>query len=209
MGDMSEMYDYDIRPGERVDNTPYKPRGADCHCRRCRGNRFRTYTDRETIGSRTDDLRHSGASERGGGAGGGAPFVKWGDDYTWLEGEVTGSFTTKYGLAVTLKVVAVSENGVDTQGMDEDGNRYEGVVTVGQSVNIGTQSATLKDKIVAEDVGKTFHVAFEGWDEGKQNRYRCFTVIDLGDEYNQEAPVGGPPDAEWDNVDEQADSMPF
>ena len=88
------------------------PTAEKCYCRRCRSERvqYQRYIEREKIVSRTDDLRQSGGSERGGSAGGGAPFIKWGDDYTWLEGEVTGTFTTQYGLAVTLKVQAVSEN---------------------------------------------------------------------------------------------------
>ena len=127
--------------------------------------------------SRTDDMRRGGNVR--GGSGGGAPFVAWGDDYTWLEGEVVGSFATKYGLAVTMKVNGVSDNGVTTQGKDEDGNRVSGSAQVGGEVNVSMSSSALEDKIVATDVGKFFHVAFEGWVEGKSNKYRAFTVIEL------------------------------
>lgn len=129
--------------------------------------------------SRTEELRTKGGSERGGSGGGGSPFVRWGDDYGWLEGKMTGSFDTKYGLAVTLKVTRVCEAGLESQGRNEDGKDYTDAVRVGEEVNIGTQPTTLREKITKEDVGKTFHVAFEGWEQGKQNKYRVFTVIEL------------------------------
>ncbi len=144
--------------------------------------------------SRTDDLRIGGGNERAGSGAGGSPFVKWGDDYSWLEGEVTGTFTTKYGLAVTLKVQNVSENGLDTQGRDEDGNNYQGHVTVGSEVNIGMGSAMLQGKIKAEDMDKVFHVAFEGWERPKSgNDYRLFAVVELT-ERSAEGLETSPPD---------------
>ena len=110
----------------------------------------------------------------------GAPFVKWNDDYAWLEGEVTGTFKTKYGLAATIAVDRVSDNGLNTQGRDEDGNNYQGNVRGGEEVNLGLGSATLEGKITEEDVGKNFHIAFEGWEAPKGgNRYRCFAVVEL------------------------------
>lgn len=152
-----------------------------CYCKRCRGKRvqYQRYIERETIVSRTDDLRAGGASERGSGVSG-APFVKWSDDYTWLEGEVTGTFKTKYGLAATFNVHRVSDNGLTTQGRDEDGNNFQGSVRAGEDVNIGMGSATLEGKITEEDVGKVFHVAMEGWEAPKGgNRYRIFAVVEL------------------------------
>ncbi len=150
---------------------------------------------------RTDELRHSGGTERGGSSGGGAPFVKWNDKYAWLEGEITGTFTTKYGLAVTMKVQALHENGLATQGRDEDGNNYQSTAKVGEEVNIGMGSATLDGKITAEDMGKVFHVAFEGWEDpkGGGNRYRLFAVIELEE---RSASVGGPP-----TYEDQPDSI--
>lgn len=138
--------------------------------------------------SRTDELRRGGGTERGG-SGGGAPFVKWGDDYCWLEGQMTGSFSTKYGLAVTLKVTGVSDGGLTAQGKDEDGNQFTENVQAGGEVNIGTQSAALAGKITADDVGKNFHVAFEGWEQGKQNKYRVFTVIHMVERDDNHGPV--------------------
>lgn len=153
----------------------------DCHCRMCRGERVQRqrYIERENIVSRTDDLRASGASERGGSVSG-APFVKWGDDYSWLEGEVIGTFKTKYGLAATFRVTSVSDYGLNTQGRDEEGNNFQDSVRSGEEVNVGMGSATLQDKITEEDVGKSFHIAFEGWEAPKGgNRYRCFAVVEL------------------------------
>lgn len=162
-------------------NDPHRP---ECYCRRCRGERVRNqrYIEREAIVSRTDDLRSGGAIERpGSGGSGGAPFVKWSDGYSWLEGEIIGTFKTKYGLAATMKVSAVSVNGLDTQGLDEEGNRFQGNVVVGEEVNVGMGSATLDGKITEDDKDKSFHIAFEGWEEpkGGGNRYRLFTVVDL------------------------------
>lgn len=133
--------------------------------------------------SRTDELRHGGGRERGGGGGGGTPFVKWGDAYTWIEGKITGTFTTKYGLTATFAVTGVHENGVTAAGRDEEGEKFSVNVEAGMEVNVGLSSAALQDLIEEGDVGKSFHVAFEGWEEGKAsgNRYRVFAVIELTD----------------------------
>lgn len=130
------------------------------------------------MSSRTDEVRGKGR-ERGGASGGGAPFVRWGDKYAWLEGEMVGSFDTKYGLAVTLKVTNMGGAKLEYQGKDEEGTEYSGAVEVGQEVNVGTQPATLREKIVADDKGKSFHIAMEGWEQGKANKYRVFTVVEL------------------------------
>jgi len=130
--------------------------------------------------SRTDDVRGKGR-ERGG-TGGGAPFVRWGERYAWIEGRVAGSFNTKYGLAITLDVLGVGGAVLEAQGRDEDGNDFTTRVEAGIKVNVGTQSATLAGKITADDEGGIFHVAFEGWESPKGgNRYRVFTVIELSD----------------------------
>ena len=173
-----------------------------CYCRRCRGERVRKqrYIEREKIVSRTDDLRAGGASVRGGSVSG-APFVKWSDDYSWLEGEVTGTFKTKYGLAVTFSVHRVSDNGLSTQGRDEDGNNFQGTVRSGEEVNIGMGSATLEGKITEEDVGKIFHVAFEGWEAPKSgNRYRLFAVVELAERSVAATAPSDAPDTNWDGI---------
>lgn len=161
--------------------------------------------------SRTEQLRQQGARERGG-SGGGAPFIKWGDDYTWVEGEIIGSFNTKYGLAVTLMVSGTHAGGVTAQGRDEEGNNFETSVKAGEEVNIGTQSAALQGKITAEDVGKHFHVAFEGWEHPTGgNRYRVFSVIEITPDTGPDAA----PDRTEDDVKRAAagpghdDGLPF
>lgn len=166
--------------------------------------------------SRTNDLRQGGGRERGG-SGGGSPFVKWGENYAWLEGRVTGAFETQYGLAVVLKITDVGGDMLRAEGKDEDGEDISTTVTPGKEVAIGTQSATLREKIVAEDVGKSFHVAFEGWEQGKQNKYRIFTVIELtepgerstGRDEPVSAPASGPGSPDSNMFEGGPDEPPF
>lgn len=158
--------------------------------------------------SRADDLRKGGARERGG--AGGAGFVAWGDDYTWLEGELVGSFKTEYGLAVTMRVANVHERGVGVKGKDEEGRAFEERVSVGDEVNIGTQSASLNGKLTADDVGKHFHVSFDGWGESKGGRkFRAFTVIEMPEkrESVKSAAPGDAPNS-WDGP-EPADTHDY
>lgn len=155
--------------------------------------------------SRTDEVRDRGR-ERGG-SGGGAPFVKWGEDYAWLEGRVVGSFQTKYGLAVTFDVTGTGGAGLEAQGRDDDGEQFTTSVKAGDQVNFGTQSAALQGKIVAEDEGKAFHVAFEGWEHPKGgNRYRVFTVIELEE---REAQVAGAGQGQGATMSDPDDDLPF
>jgi len=141
--------------------------------------------------SRTEQLRHGGGRERGG-SGGGAPFVKWGDDYAWFEGRVVSTFETKYGLAAVMEISDVGGGTLRAEGKDEDGEDTSTTVTPGTEVAIGTQSATLQGKIEQGDVGKHFHVAFEGWEQGKQNKYRVFTVIELTEPGERSTPRDEP-----------------
>lgn len=154
--------------------------------------------------SRTDTLRQGGGKERGGMVGG-TPFVKWGDDYTWIEGRVEGTFETKYGLAATFKVSAVHDGGLTAHGKNEDGEEFTLSIRSGDSVNVGMASAALKDKIEAGDVGKRFHVAMEGWEhpKGGGNSYRIFAVIEL-----TERTEGRADEAERPEI-EPTDDIPF
>lgn len=139
--------------------------------------------------SRTDDLRGKGARDRTGGGGGGAPFVRWGDEYEWIEGTVESVWQTQYGAAIELKITATS-TGVQTEGKDEDGRKVQGRVRVGEEVNIGLNNKMLEGAITQEDLGGQFHVAFEGWQEPKKagaNRYRVFTVLDITRKHEQPA----------------------
>jgi hypothetical protein len=148
--------------------------------------------------SRTDEIRGKGRERQGTGGGGGAPFVKWGDSYTWLEGKVVGTWEGKYGLSATIDVTNVSEHGLIATGKTEDGQPYTENVRAGAEVNIGLNSATLDGKIEKGDEGKAFHIAFEGWEQpkGGGNRYRIFAVIELTE--REDAPGEG-----MDNPDPQ------
>lgn len=127
--------------------------------------------------SRTDDLRRGGARERGG--GGGAPFVKFGDSYAWVEGHVTGFWTGKYGEVATLTVTNASA-GLEAVGKDEDGEKYRVAVETGMEANVGLNNAALEGRILESDRGKHFHVAFEGWGETKDGQnFRQFAVLEI------------------------------
>jgi hypothetical protein len=164
------------------------------------------------MNTRTDEVRGRGR-ERGG-SGGGAPFVRWGDRYAWIEGRMTGSFDTKYGLAATIKVSQVGGAALEVQGKDEEGAEYSHRLEVGTEVNVGTQAATLAGKILAEDKGKAFHIAFEGWEEPKgKNRYRMFTVIELTDREPAKAATpsawDGPEPADTHDYSQDEDRSPL
>ena len=79
-----------------------------CYCRRCRSERvqLQRYIERENIVSRTDDLRQDGATDRKGGSGGGAPFIKWPKDanYAWVEGKLQERREGHYGDSATIEV---------------------------------------------------------------------------------------------------------
>lgn len=129
--------------------------------------------------SRTDDLRQGGARERGG-SGGGAPFVKWPDTYAWVEGDVVDVWEGKYGLSATLNVTNASAPAPDAKGRTEDGEQYVRPITPGAEINVGLNYSTLEGTITKDDVGKHFHVAFEGWGEAKSgDRYRVFAVLEV------------------------------
>lgn len=147
--------------------------------------------------SRTDDLRGRGARDRTSG-GGGAPFIKWGDNYEWVEGTVESVWQTQYGPAVTLMVTNATP-GVQVQGKDEDGDSYGGVVKQSEEVNVGLNNKMLEDSITQQDVGGHFHIAFEGWQEPKKagaNRYRVFTVLEIEPPENRAVPGENVPTTE-------------
>lgn len=153
-----------------------------CYCRQCRGDRVANQRriERENPVSRTDDLRAGGnVSDRTGGGGGGAPFVKWpkDTDYAWVEGRLTKIWTGKYGATALLTVSAASK-GLSTKGKNEEGQEVMGHATPGDEVNVGLNSSALEGTLSQDDVGQSVHVAFEGWEESKGgNQYRLFTVF--------------------------------
>lgn len=159
--------------------------------------------------SRTDDLRRRGARERGG-SGGGAPFVKWPKAYAFVEGEVIDHWTGKYGDTAVLRVTSVS-NGLEAKGKTEDGDVYQEQVTAGDEVNVGLNYAMLRDTILPNDRGKSFHVAFESWETPKDggDPYRIFTVLEIpmdeADDTDEGVPAGS-----YDEAPPHSDEdMPF
>ena len=147
----------------------------------CRGERVQKqrYKEREKIVSRTDDLRQGGATDRTGGSGGGAPFIKWpkDSDYAWVEGKLQKIWTGKFGDSATIEVTATSE-GLVAKGRDEDGEEITSKPKSGDVVNVGLNSSSLQDTLSQDDVGEAVHIAFEGWQESKGgNSYRLFTVL--------------------------------
>lgn len=166
--------------------------------------------------SRTDDLRRDGAQERGGSGGSGSPFVKWADDYAWVEGRLDKIWVGKYGDSATITVTGATPE-LATKGKDEDGNVVMAHVSAGDVVNVGLNSSALEDRLSEDDVGENVHIAFEGWQEPQGaggNRYRLFTVLVLDERAGVTA---GSSDDQPDSViDDQAgsyeepdDSMPF
>lgn len=152
--------------------------------------------------SRTEQLRSAGARQRG--SSGGTPFVKWSDSYGWVEGKVIGHWTGDYGDVATLEVTSVSD-GLEMAGKDEDGKEFRTLIEPGVEVNVGLNSATLDGTIRPDDRGKTFHVAFELWKHNRKGqRYRVFTVLDLG------SADGGESDRAPQEEDAEDDSgLPF
>ena len=131
--------------------------------------------------SRTDELRQGGAQDRTGGGGGGAPFVKWGNDYAWIEGKLEKIWQTKFGDTALLTVSSASSR-LPTKGKTEDGTIIEDYATEGKSANVGLNSSALEGRLTSQDEGENVHIAFEGWQEPKNiggNRYRLFTVLVL------------------------------
>ena len=132
----------------------------------CRGERVRKqrYIEKENPVSRTDDLRQGGAQDRTGGGGSGAPFVKWQDDYAWVEGKLDKIWAGKYGDSATITVSGAT-SGLVTKGKDEDGNVVMDYVRAGDVVNVGLNSSALEDRLSSDDVGENVHIAFEGCQE--------------------------------------------
>jgi len=124
--------------------------------------------------NRTDELAGAGAKPLGG-SGDGAPFVKWGDDYAWVEGKVLNLWTGQYGENARVSVTDYSEqlrakHDKDTPAVN---------VTQGMEVNVGLNYAALEG-IGPEQVGAVVHVAFEGWGETRAgNNFRMFKVYEI------------------------------
>jgi len=133
--------------------------------------------------SRTDELKASGAVARtkeisGDASAEPAPYVKWGDEYAWIEGQVMELWDSPkgYGESVAMTLTSCSDNLM--------GKLATEIVAIeaGKRVNVGLGSATLKGTITAVDIqqGKHFHIAFIRWQEPVDgNRYRVFAVLEV------------------------------
>lgn len=124
--------------------------------------------------SRTDELASSGAKQIGG--GGNAPFVKWGDNRSYVEGRVLNLWESQYGMNARIAVEKASSGLEASSGKGEPRVRVE----PGMEVNVGLNYTALAG-LTEDQVGHDVHVAFEGWVESKSgNDYRNFRVFDLG-----------------------------
>lgn len=128
---------------------------------------------RQTV-SRTDDMREQGARSVGR-SGGSAPFVKWGDDYAWIEGTISDFWEGEYGRVARIDVSNASDN-LEAQ-MDAESAREP--VEAGDHVNLGLAYATL-DPITDDYLGAKVHVAFVEWGETKRGQnFRNFEILEL------------------------------
>jgi len=133
--------------------------------------------------SRTDELRASGAVARTKEVSSDASmepaaYIKWGDDYAWVEGQVMELWDSPKGYGESVSMARTScSDGL----MGKLGTEFVGI-NAGERANVGLGSATLQGTITAADVeqGKHFHVAFMRWQEpANGNRYRIFTVLEV------------------------------
>jgi len=144
--------------------------------------------------SRTSELIESGASVRGTDGREGeefAPFLRWLDEPTWIEGIVVDFWEGKYEGGNATILVTNKEDDIESK----ISSLESGEIKIGQKMNIGLSPATLRDKITKEDIVDEalleglelgdmdsfvhFHVAFSGWTESTRpggNRYRQFVV---------------------------------
>ena len=157
--------------------------------------------------SRTDDLEQAGARRIGG--GGGSGFIHWpekksGDEYMWIEGEITDFWEGKYGRLATLQVSACSPNAKSVSGAGDE--RVTEKIEPDSEVNIGLNYSALEPLDNTDYKGKRVHVAFEGWEKPKDggNAYRLFRIFEL-DRQDAEDAV----DEDDKSYNPEEDDLPF
>ncbi len=139
--------------------------------------------------SRTEDLKGRGAKTIGG-VGGSAPFVKWTDEYAWIEGLVTGFWEGEYGRVARMKVTNTSGNIEGQMSADEP----RAAIEIGDEINLGLGSAAL-DCVTDDYQGSTIHVAFIEWGKTKGGQdFRSFDVLEIEAGAQHSAPDSRPPD---------------
>ncbi len=104
-----------------------------------------------------------------------SPFVKWSDEPAFIEGTVIGTWSGEYGLNVKFNLSQSSPS----LGLDD-------------RATLCLSHVSLRDTITPEDVGKEFHVAFEGWIQGKKNRFRDFVVLAAPEQEQEKGPQPEP-----------------
>lgn len=143
--------------------------------------------------SRTAELRGGGAERRAGGDRERYPFVKWGDEYCFVEGVAVGFWTYEYKKkeqeVVTLRLTNFSDD-VAFEAKDEKKRKSLVDLKKGDTVNVGLSSKMLEGSVAwPGDRNKEFHIAFEGWQEPKDgagNAYRLFEVLVIGEAESEE-----------------------
>lgn len=125
--------------------------------------------------SRTDELKRSGAKPIGKGSGGSAPFVKFGDDYAYVEGVIVDIWKGEYGRVAKIRTTDVSENLVAQMNAEEPTEP----VRAGETVNVGLNFAALEE-VTDSFLGACVHIAFVEWGETKRGqRFRAFDVLEV------------------------------
>lgn len=110
------------------------------------------------------------------------PFIRWGDDQGFVEGRIRQIWENQHGSVAQLTVSGASEGLTSTLGSgDQD---HELGVSPGDSVNLSVSHAALRGRVTAELEGKWVHVAFEGWGEKGDRRFRLFTVLTVPTDEN-------------------------
>jgi hypothetical protein len=134
--------------------------------------------------NRAEELREAGATvisgaRTGGGGIAPTPFIKWpanAPPTAWVEGTVEEIWEGKYGENAAI-IVTASSGGVTASRGTDSAVVYPFEAGVGERVNIGLASATLKDRVTEEHIGEVLHFEFLGWVEpANGNRYRNFEI---------------------------------
>ncbi len=126
--------------------------------------------------TRTDELIGSGAHNLSGGES--HPFIKWGDSYGFVEGEVRRIWTGIYG---RVAEILLSDFGGELHaeiGTKTEKERVE--IEKDKTFNVGLNLASLEDAVLPSQVGKGIHIAFVEWSQTKEGTdFRQFKVLSL------------------------------
>lgn len=128
--------------------------------------------------TRTEELVGKGAHNLSGGEG--HPFIKWGNTYGFVEGEVRRIWTGVYG---RVAEILIGDFGGDLHaliGSKSEGDQEKVEIKKGETFNVGLNLASLEDAVLPSQVGKDIHIAFVEWSQTKDGTdFRQFTVLSL------------------------------